>query len=147
MRKILPPILFMVAIMLMVMVHIVLPVTQLIHPPYQWFGIVIICIGLGISTWHNRLFDRIGTNIYTFKEPGVFVTEGLFQISRNPMYLGFVLSLIGVSILLGSLAPFTVVALFVSITDRWYISFEERAMAEKFGQTYLDYKRRVRRWI
>lgn len=63
------------------------------------------------------------------------------------MHLGFVLILAGAWLLLGSLSPLMGVALFVIVTDRWYISFEEKAMKSAFGEDYEAYRRRTRRWI
>jgi protein-S-isoprenylcysteine O-methyltransferase Ste14 len=146
-QKLLPPILFLIAILLMAILHHFIPLMQWVSPPYQGSGLILLFLGLGISAWHNRLFSRLGTNIHTFEEPGLFVVDGLFKISRNPMYLGFVLALTGIAVVMGSLAPFVIVLLFLLITDRWYIPFEERAMTEKFGGAYRDYSKRVRRWL
>ncbi|MFZ1105652.1 MAG: isoprenylcysteine carboxylmethyltransferase family protein [Hyphomicrobiaceae bacterium] len=77
----------------------------------------------------------------------MLVTDGLFRWSRNPMYLGFVLRLLGTAILLGTTTPFIAPALFALIADRWYIAFEERAMGEKFGVDDAAYMGRTRRWL
>ncbi len=63
------------------------------------------------------------------------------------MYLGFALMLAGVWMLLGALSPVLGVLLFSVVTDRWYISYEEKAMRASFGQEYEAYQRRTRRWI
>jgi protein-S-isoprenylcysteine O-methyltransferase Ste14 len=147
MYKLLPPLVFLIATLLMLLLHRFWPAVQIISTPFRWFGLLLLLAGIGISAWHKRLFHRIGTNIYTFDEPGKLVTEGMFRISRNPMYLGFVLALFGTSIVLGSLTPLIIVLSFIVLTDRWYIAFEEKAMLRKFGDQYLDYQKRVRRWI
>jgi protein-S-isoprenylcysteine O-methyltransferase Ste14 len=147
MRRLLPPVLFIASALLMLLLHHIWPVILIVSSPYHWSGLLLTVSGLGISAWHNRLFNHVGTNIYTFDEPGVMVTEGMFRITRNPMYLGFVLALTGLAVLLGTLTPPIVVLLFFIITDRWYITFEEEAMQRKFGDLYLNYQRRVRRWI
>jgi len=77
----------------------------------------------------------------------VLVSDGLFRWSRNPMYLGFVLLLLGIAILLGTATPFAGPLIFAIVADRWYIGFEERAMRQKFGADYEAYRRRTRRWI
>ena len=63
------------------------------------------------------------------------------------MYLGMALLLLGVAILLGSLSPFFVVPVFVWLITVRYIRFEEKMLEDTFGLKYLDYARRVRRWI
>jgi protein-S-isoprenylcysteine O-methyltransferase Ste14 len=63
------------------------------------------------------------------------------------MYLGFVLVLIGVASLLGSLTPWVIVPIFNILMEIVFIRVEERMMAQKFGLTWLDYKKKVRRWL
>ncbi len=63
------------------------------------------------------------------------------------MYLGMALVLIGVAILLGSLSPFLVIPIFVWLITARFIKFEEKMLEDTFGLKYLDYARRVRRWI
>jgi protein-S-isoprenylcysteine O-methyltransferase Ste14 len=89
----------------------------------------------------------VGTTLDTFSEPNKLVTDGPYKYSRNPIYLGYALVLIGVWLLLGSLSPLFIVVFSIVITDRWYIPFEENMLAEKFGPAYTSYKSRTRRWI
>jgi len=63
------------------------------------------------------------------------------------MYLGMVLILLGISILLGSLTPFIVVAAFAVIMEVVFIKAEEQMMEETFGLEYLEYKQKARKWI
>jgi len=63
------------------------------------------------------------------------------------MYLGFLMALFGFFMLLGCLSPLFGVVLFFVITDRWYIEFEEAAMAKAFGREYPTYKTKTRRWL
>jgi len=63
------------------------------------------------------------------------------------MYLGFLISLLGVAIMLGDFSSILVVIGFFVITDRWYIKFEEAAMAKTFGDRYEEYKAKTNRWL
>jgi protein-S-isoprenylcysteine O-methyltransferase Ste14 len=63
------------------------------------------------------------------------------------MYLGFALILAGSAVLFGSLAPLLVTPLFMLLVQVLYIGLEERMLTGRFGQAYLSYKRKVRRWI
>ena len=63
------------------------------------------------------------------------------------MYLGFVLVLVGVALQLGTLTPWIVVLAFVVLMDVLFIRPEEDMLEETFGQAFLDYKRRTRRWL
>ena len=75
------------------------------------------------------------------------VTSGLYKISRNPMYVGLLTILIGYAVWLGSVTPFLLLPVFHFLITEMQIKPEERMLEQKFGEEYLDYKDRVRRWI
>ncbi|WP_440056091.1 methyltransferase family protein [Pseudoalteromonas sp. T1lg65] len=148
MQKLLPPLLFM---WFAILITVVCWATGSLHTltlPYSLFGIILIIIGLSLSISGKRLFKRLKTNIMTFDEPDVLVTEGVFKFTRNPMYLGFVVALLGVAVLTGAaISSLLLTALFALIVDRWYIAYEEQMMTNKFGPDYSCYCKKVRRWI
>jgi protein-S-isoprenylcysteine O-methyltransferase Ste14 len=143
----LPPRLVLILLVAMWALHMLLPGPTLLSFPYTLVGAAVAALGFVVTLSGARLFARIRTNIRTWHEPGVLVTDGLFRWSRNPMYLGFVLLLLGTAILLGTTTPFIAPVLFAIIADRWYIAFEERAMQAKFGAEYEAYMGRTRRWL
>jgi protein-S-isoprenylcysteine O-methyltransferase Ste14 len=145
--RILPPHLVLVLLGAMAALHLIVPGPMVLAFPHNLVGLAVAALGLAITLSGARLFARVGTNIRTFNEPGVLVTDGLFQWSRNPMYLGFVLLLLGTAILLGTATPLLAPLLFAIVADRWYIAFEERALQHKFGADYAAYMRRTRRWF
>ncbi len=145
--RLLPPRLVLILLVTMAGLHALLPGPAIVAFPYNLAGAVVAALGLLVTLSGARLFGRVGTNIRTFNEPGVLVTDGLFRWSRNPMYLGFVLLLLGTAVLLGTATPFAGPLLFAIVADRWYIAFEERALQGKFGTDYAAYMRRTRRWI
>jgi protein-S-isoprenylcysteine O-methyltransferase Ste14 len=124
-----------------------LPIKEYIFFPYNLPGIIPLLTGMAFSFWGSIKFKQAGTNIKTFNEPDKLVTEGLFRYSRNPMYLGFALALLGVSIITGTVSSIIILVIFVIITDRWYITFEEKMMGKKFGSIYEEYRSETRRWI
>ena len=75
------------------------------------------------------------------------VTAGVFRVSRNPMYLGMTLLLIGLALWLGSASPWLIPPLFVIIITVAQIIPEEHALGQVFGEPYAAYRRRVRRWV
>ena len=103
--------------------------------------------GVGVAAAAKRHFRRIGTNVYTFEEPGELVTTGLFGISRNPMYLGLVVAGFGAALISATLAALVLCAAFALIVRYWYVAYEESAMFRRFGAPYQAYCRRVGRWI
>jgi protein-S-isoprenylcysteine O-methyltransferase Ste14 len=147
-KRLLPPNLFLICVAAMGVLHLVWPGTRLHwHSAYQIVPLVLLAAGLGLAFWGSAHFSRAGTNIDTFHEPGLLVTDGPFRFSRNPMYLGMVIALWGVAKLLGTASPLLVLLVFAVIVDRWYITFEERWMKEKFGDAYTKYQARTRRWL
>ncbi|MCH7779688.1 MAG: isoprenylcysteine carboxylmethyltransferase family protein [Acidobacteria bacterium] len=91
--------------------------------------------------------SKLGTPLKPFEESTVVVTTGMFRFTRNPMYLGMVVGLLGAAIFLGSLVSLLPVPAFIAIIHFQFIVREERFMEELFGAEYLAYKRKVRRWI
>jgi protein-S-isoprenylcysteine O-methyltransferase Ste14 len=147
MHRLLPPVLFCFLAMVMLITSYCWPVAIIFSVPYNWAGILLLIAGLGIASWHARLFHRLNTNINTFKLPDKLVTAGLYRYTRNPMYLGFLMGLMGIAWLLGSLSPWVWVVVFFIVTDRWYIGVEENMLLQEFGDEYRQYQQAVRRWL
>ncbi|MBY4675233.1 methyltransferase family protein [Marinobacterium arenosum] len=148
MKKLLPPILFLIFVIGMGLICWGVGSPHQIHYPYNLVGLPVIGVGLLLATAGKRLFKKLNANIMTFDEPTVLVTEGVYKYTRNPMYLGFAIAMLGFSVLMGAaISSFLLTVVFVFLTDRWYIAFEEQMMRRKFGQDYEKYCRKVRRWI
>jgi protein-S-isoprenylcysteine O-methyltransferase Ste14 len=147
MRLLLPPVLFLICLALMALLRWLWPITTPFPRPWSLLGIVPILAGLLVGRSGIVQFRRARTNIRPFREADTLVTTGPFRFSRNPMYLGLVLVLLGAWILLGALSPVLGVVVFMVMADRWYIAFEERMLQQKFGPVYDAYRSRVRRWI
>ena len=111
------------------------------------FGILFILVGLAFDLVADSLFHRAGTTVMPYAESQKLITSGVFRVSSNPMYLGFALILLGAAAMFGTLSPFLVVPAFMLLTWRQFIRTEEKMLEEKFGPAYLDYKKKVRRWI
>ena len=75
------------------------------------------------------------------------VTDGIYRISRNPIYLGDALLLAGVACWLGQPLGLLVVLLFILFIDRFQIRGEEVALAEHFGERFERYRQQTRRWL
>jgi len=147
MQKILPPTYFFIAIVMMITLRVLLPGAHLLSGPIRLVGLLPLVAGVGIAGIASNTFERAGTTIYPFQESSKLVTSGPFRCSRNPMYLGFMLGLIGIALLLGSLTPWFVIPPFGILLDQRFIRVEESMLKQKFGQTFLDYQRQTRRWI
>lgn len=145
-KKLLPPTLFIICSLLAIIFSFIISM-HVIDRPYNWIGIIFLIIGLFISKRGSDHFQKAETNINTFDEPDKLITSGMFKYSRNPMYLGFVIALLGISVILGTIPAIVILIMFILITDQWYIKFEEKMMIKKFGDQYVDYKKTTRRWI
>lgn len=94
-------------------------------------------------------FKRADTTVnpITPQDTNLIVTTGLYCISRNPMYLGFLLALLSWALLLSNALAYAWLPLFIAYMNRFQIQPEERILEEKFGEAYGAYKGEVRRWI
>ena len=145
--KILPPTLLLVSLMLMFGLHFLFPAVQMLPALGNLAGLFPFGLGILINIVADRQFKQAKTTVKPFEESNELVTTGLYRFSRNPMYLGMVLILLGLAILLGSLTPFSVLTVFVWWIDVQFIRHEEQMLATQFGQDWLEYKAQVRRWI
>lgn len=146
-RFVIPPVLVLVLLGGMLLLDTMLPTPEMVKPPLTWAGSIGVLLGLAIAQGHARLFRSSGMNIQTFGEPSDLCERGLFSRTRNPMYLGMLVLLLGAALWMGSLASLLGPLLFFIAAQRWYIPYEEAEMRRKFGVRYDDYCRRVPRWL
>lgn len=123
------------------------PGPDLLTGPWRLLGVPIGLLGIVILLGAARQFHAVKTNIKTFDAPGILVTTGWFKLSRNPMYLGFTLLLLGAAAVTGGAFTFASPLVFALISRWIYIPFEESAMSHTFGEEYARYRRGVRRWL
>ena len=90
---------------------------------------------------------RAGTDPIPFNPTTRVVGHGVYRFTRNPMYVGFALCTLALAILDDSTWMLLAVPIGLVLTDRLIVTREERYLERKFGEEYLNYKRRVRRWI
>ena len=110
---------------------------------------IVLLIALVIMFTAVRQFKAASTTINPLKpeEASSLVTSGIFNYSRNPMYLGLALILIAGSLFLDTWSGVLFVPLFVLFMNQFQISPEETAMQNLFGKEFDAYRNRVRRWI
>lgn len=110
-------------------------------------AVVLIVTGLGLETWAGGLFRKAGTNVVPWSPSTALVSDGPYRFSRNPMYLGFTLVYLGLALGLQSPAAMILLVPCLVLMTWGVILREERYLTARFGQAYLDYKDRVRRWL
>lgn len=146
-NKLLPPAYLLGTLLVMLGLFFFFPVRMLIPAPWNLAGFLTLILGVYLNLSGAGLFQAAGTTLRPFDRTAVLVTGGVYRVSRNPMYLGFVLVLLGVAFLLGSTTPFFAIPVFWLVIEKRFIQAEERLLAERFGEAYLDYCKRVRRWL
>ena len=126
-----------------------LPLGQLLASP--WNRLALIPGALAVTTMGAAFgaFRRAGTTVNPMDPAKAtqLVTGSVFGLSRNPMYLGLTLLLVGWAVWLGSASPWIVPPLFAYVITLVQIIPEERALERLFGAQYADYRSRVARWI
>ena len=113
------------------------------------FGSFMIIIGLIIILSAIILFKKYQTTITPLNPSNAtkLITDGIYKHSRNPMYLGLLLVLFGISIILNPIGGLSLIPLFILYLNLFQIIPEENAMVDLFKDEFLEYKENVRRWI
>ena len=146
-KRLIPPVYFLGALVLALVLHMAVPLSQLFPSPWRWFGVAPVACGGVLILIAGWSFNRHNTTVKPFADSTALVTTGVFRITRNPMYLGLSLILIGVVWLLGSATPWLPALLFPVLLDRLFIVPEEHKLDKIFGTQYREYRQRVRRWL
>jgi len=146
-RRTLPPTYFLSALVVMALMHWGMPITELVSYPWNMIGVVPLLIGGLLNLVADAAFKKRGTTVKPFEASTTLITDGVFRVSRHPMYLGMVLILCGLAILMGSLSPFIVVIVFGILMEQIFIRIEESMLFDKFGTAWLEYKTQTRKWL
>ena len=141
-----PPLIFLIALFIEIALGL-MPGATFIAPPWHLSGIAFIALGLSLAVWGRLRFTRAGTPVHPGEKPTALVTSGAFRFTRNPMYLGMTLALLGTAILSARLIPLLIPFVFAWVISVRFIHHEEERLYALFGDAYEDYTRRVRRWI
>jgi len=142
-----PPIYFFLGILSSIASFFVFRSFNLISFPLSiLIGIPLILCGLFLIRGPHFLLKKNNTP-ENFKKSTCLVRNGLYKYSRNPMYLGFLIFLIGLSFALGNLISFISPMLFFTIINWMFIPYEEEKMEYELGTEYLEYKKKIKRWI
>jgi protein-S-isoprenylcysteine O-methyltransferase Ste14 len=145
-----PPIIYLAAIAVSVLLNVFYPLLWVGQP---WSGILFVLGWLMIAAFvainisATRTMRRAGTTVRPDRGTDHLVTEGLFSFTRNPLYVAGTMLVLGIGLVTGIVwfLPLAILAAFA--VQKLAIEREERHLQARFGQTYLDYGRRVRRWI
>lgn len=110
-------------------------------------GTALLIAGAVLVLAAARSFRKWQTPILPFKEPSHCIADGVFRLSRNPIYLGEVFMLAGLAVLHDTWYAALPIPVFVFIIQQLFILPEERTLEETFGPTFAAYRKRTRRWL
>ncbi len=142
-----PPLLFVLPILALLALEWFIP-TSFAHGQFRWIpGALLLLAGIALNVGGFITQKRAGTDPIPFNPTTRIVVHGLYRFTRNPMYIGLALWTLGLAILVDSAWMLLAVPIGFVLIDRLVVTREEGYLERKFGEEYLNYKRRVRRWI
>src|SRR5262249_48593586 len=115
--------------------------------PGAWVGGAIFVLAFALAIWAVVTIRKARTQVETYKPTTTILADGPYRFTRNPIYLAMVLGLIGLAIAFDSLWILVTLALFYLVIRYGVVAREEAYLERKFGEVYLGYKSRVRRWL
>jgi protein-S-isoprenylcysteine O-methyltransferase Ste14 len=110
-------------------------------------GVILIGIAGAIAIWALLQFHRAETDVRTDTPDDALITGGPYRFTRNPLYIVLTLTQVTAAFWLDSLWILVLTPASVIVITAYAITREERYLEKRFGQEYLDYKKRVRRWL
>jgi len=141
-----PPNYFYISLLISALSWWFFPRLNIIFPPYNLFGWIIIILGIFFTFWSYQRFRKYNTP-EDFTQSRVLVKDGHYKYTRNPMYLGMFLITMGVAICFRNLIGLAGAFGFFLVMNFMFIPFEEEKNKTTFGVDYKEYKKRVRKWI
>ena len=142
-----PPRLFLGALGLGLILDYFKPAPWLPVPVQYPVGLALVALGVTLMALAMGRFKAAGTNVPTPLPATALVDDGIYGRSRNPIYLAMTLIFLGLAVLFNSLWLLLLLPAVLTVMHYGVIVREERYLADKFGDAYLAYKARVRRWF
>ena len=115
--------------------------------PAGWLGAMVFILALALVAWAIVTITRAGSNVPTNLPTTTIVASGPYRFTRNPIYLGMFLGLIGLAIAFDNLWLLMMLVPFALVIRYGVVAREETYLERKFGDVYRRYHTRVRRWL
>lgn len=144
---ILPPLLFVLGLLVAIALHWLWPLPIAAARVTFAVGIILGILGIGLAVWGRTTLVRGGTNVSPFKPTTAIVSAGPYRFTRNPLYVGAMSLLLGVSICIGTWWGVIVLVPILFVLHHGVVLREERYLERKFGESYATYKSTVRRYL
>jgi len=115
--------------------------------PGAWLGSAVFAVGFALAIWAIVAIRKAGTRVETNKPTTTIVANGPYRFTRNPIYVGMLLGQAGLAVGFDSLWILATLVPFYLVIRYGVIAREEAYLERKFGELYVSYKSRVRRWL
>jgi len=115
--------------------------------PAGWIGGIVFVLALALFAWAITTMTRAGSNVPTNLPTTTIVETGPYRFTRNPIYLGMFLGLVGLAIAFDNLWLLAMLVPFALVIRYGVVAREEAYLERKFGDAYRQYRARVRRWL
>src|SRR6266508_3356198 len=145
--RIAPPILTLLHIIAAFLLARFIPLPFTVPIAIKYIGFALVVIGFLLGLCAVIAFRRARTTLDPYHPVSNLVTSGIYRFSRNPIYLGFLLMVIGIPLNVGTYWGLILAPIFVLLCNRLVIVREEAYLEKRFGEAYTNYKSRVRRWV
>ena len=145
--RIAPPVLALLHIIAAYLLAWFLPLPFIVPSIVKYIGFALVVIGFLLGLGAVLAFRRARTTLDPYHPVSTIVTSGVYGFSRNPIYLSFLLMVIGIPLNSGTYWGIILAVIFILLCNRLVVEHEEAYLGKKFGTTYSDYKSRVRRWL
>jgi protein-S-isoprenylcysteine O-methyltransferase Ste14 len=143
-----PPIAWAVAVLAGLVLNRLMPLPFVpAAVPAGWLGAMVFVLALALFAWAIVTITRAGSNVPTNRPTTTIVESGPYRFTRNPIYLGMFLGVIGLAIAFDNLWLLIMLVPFAFVIRYGVVAREEAYLERKFGDAYRGYRSRVRRWL
>ncbi len=144
-----PPLFYVLTFIIAIIIQKKIPINNFLFQR-EWLkisGIVFLVVSLFFLVRSLRQFFQTSNTLILIKPATSLQTDGIYGITRNPMYVGLAIVYLGLSCLIGNWWNFILFPILVLIVQEYIIKSEERYLERAFKQEYADYKNKVHRWL
>lgn len=142
-----PPLMVLGVLLLAYALNYLIPLRIAHSPALVFAGFTLVGISFLIIVFTTWSFRRFNTRIEPWKPTTTIITTGCFAVSRNPIYLALCVACVGIGMILHSWWMVFSVIPAALLLYHFVIAGEEAYLEKKFGEAYVQYKTRVRRWL
>jgi protein-S-isoprenylcysteine O-methyltransferase Ste14 len=142
-----PPALFGGTLLVGLVLHFIWPAHLISGSWVRIAGAILFVAGGALAIWGRKTMVRAGTNVLPTRPALAIVTDGPFRFTRNPLYLANAVAYLGLTLVFNTVWTLLLYVPMLLVIHWGIIRREERYLEAKFGETYLAYKARVRRWL